>query len=190
MRYMLILLFFLILPSISAQAGLIRLGGYISAPSNPFPSFPGLGVSISLIDTIRIEAGGSVVKNIIAKIVDGLDEGDNIRAYSYGATVRLRVPGLEISPVLSIGYARTVLDGSGSRFFGYRKSEKEFLTPGLGIEAQWGNHLYGGFELFMTLEKNNAEKYRQENHRITIFDSKGEGFRSPVLPNVYLGFLF
>lgn len=169
----------------------MQLSGYLSVPGNPYPSFPGVGVGIGLLDLIRIEAGVSLIKNMFIELADAFDDEVELKAYSYNATVRLRVPFLETSPVFSVGYSKTVIDGEGSSLLGNRRSEKEFITPAIGVEHRFhtggGPKAYFGVELFMEVTKETDGQYRDSTHELTFLGIEGTEFDSPVLPNVYFG---
>ncbi len=145
------------LPGLSRSEGSVdkfKFGLYGSAVQ-PYLSLAAGGVHLTFFDTVRVHAGGGILKALwsIDFIVDPFeDDGEsNHKSFSYGYGVTLKVPGWKWSPTLGL-----------ERSFHYTDSGtilRKYLSPSIGVEYRHNPEYFFGIKIFNPMRRN-GKKWR------------------------------
>lgn len=147
-------------------------GVYLGAGSDPFPSLGSVGVTLTLLDILRLEAGTEGVIAAIASI-------SGRQVYNVGFGAKLKLPKQGITPVIGLGTSRQFFK-ENSVTWGKRRVEEYIYASG-GLEWHF-THIYFGAGIIYVFHKN------ESNAWVSLSGDKIH--ESPVWPNVYVGLHF
>ncbi len=143
----------------AAGFGAVRLGATASLISEPFPSLGAVGIEATFLDLARVEAGISVGQTVLGALI-------GVTTYTYGASARLRVPSLRLSPTVGLGASRSYTNENNNLFHSkghLGKRSHYYLNPSVGIELKLTDDGFIGGGLSVPFRKEQDGAWRAQS---------------------------